>query len=178
MQGSHLKNGGRPWEWGYRQAGWNYIHNIYSQLCCSYGIWKWAWSAVQMDQLTVVALCEVTAAKHEWWGTTQTCTTTSNEQSQLKEQLYMHGQSSQIFQPNSATIMSEEWQCRWKSCNIFECMTKAFWKISLDFWETVHIPLKLDIPNNYFCILMTPEAIPKALHHDLFCPIYSTLDVT
>ena len=45
----------------------------------------------------------------------------------------MHGQSSQIFQPNSATIMSEEWQCRWKICNIFECMTKAFWKIPLDF---------------------------------------------
>ena len=49
--------------------------------------------------------------------------------------LYTHGQSSQIFEPNSASTNNRQWYCKQTIHNIFEGMMKAFWEVPLTFWE-------------------------------------------
>ena len=117
-----------------------------------YGIRKWAWSAVQMDQLSVATYVrlQLQNTKDESRATTQTCTARSNERSLRigrARVVKVREFSSQI--PLPQTTGWKEQQCRETIRNIFEVRTKPFSKSTSCFLRNSLFSAELHVPHNY-----------------------------
>ena len=135
-------------------------------------------SALEMGQLSVAAYIrlQLQNTKDESRGTTQTCTTRSNERFLRSGHacvVQVHEFFSQI--PLPQTIGRGDQQCRETIRNIFEVCMKVFLESTSCYLRNSLFSAELHIPHN--CILMTAAAIPKTLRPGLHCPFFSTLDV-
>ena len=132
----------------------------------------WAWSAVQMDQLSVAAYVrlQLQNVKDESRGTTQTCTARSNEISLRSSHARVANQI-----PLPQTTRREERQSR--GVTFLRSGQRHFWKVPLAFWEIVRFLLNSTYHTINFCIFTTAGTISKSPSPDLHCRFYSTLDV-
>lgn len=134
---------------------------------------KWAWSEVQMAQLTVAACIRVQLQnmKDKSRGATQTCTAKSNRRS-LRSGcagiVKVSEFSSQI--PLLQTTGRNKLQCRGTIRNVFEVQTKAFRKLPLTFLKNSLFLLKVYIPLLTFLYL---RLLTLSLHQAVRCPLYN-----
>ena len=76
----------------------------------------------------------------------------------------MHGQSSQILQPNStsANNQMEEQECRGTIYNIFEVRTRAFLKSTSFLLRNSLFSANLIVSHNHSVVYTTADTIPKS----------------